>query len=160
MSENNENISVRGDIHYQIQYADGRPPEDHEIRNVILRSGRNALARALANDVGDQYEFYISRMLFGNGGTHDGVPRFVDDGRNGLYGITILSKGVIPNVDPSMPTQVVFTSVVAFSEANNTVINEMALQMGNGDLYSMKTFPDLNKTNQMQIVFNWRISFI
>ena len=39
-------------------------------------------------------------------------------------------------------------------------LNEMALQMANGQLYSMTTFPDLNKTEDMQITFNWRLNFI
>jgi hypothetical protein len=39
-------------------------------------------------------------------------------------------------------------------------LNEMALQMANGDLYSMVSFPDLTKTSEMSIIWNWTLSFI
>jgi len=55
---------------------------------------------------------------------------------------------------------VVFTSVLDYDEANGFQINEMALQMNNGDLYSMSTFADLNKTSSMQITWNWKLSFV
>ena len=66
---------------------------------------------------------------------------------------------VISTIDPNTSSQVTFTSVIAFGDIVGVVINEMALQMSNGDLYSMTTSPDLNKTAEMQITFNWVISF-
>ncbi|MCL5459921.1 hypothetical protein M3M33_14890, partial [Loigolactobacillus coryniformis] len=86
----------------------------------------------------------------------DGSTKFVATSRNGLFGITQASKPVIASVDPNIPSQVIFTSVISFSEANGAVLNEMALQMATGNLYSMVTFPDLTKTAQMQITWNWR----
>jgi hypothetical protein len=99
-------------------------------------------------------------MLFGDGGTADGSTKFVATSRNGLFGITQASKPVVASVDPNIPSQVIFTSVIAFSEANGAVLNEMALQMASGNLYSMVTFPDLTKTAQMQITWNWRLTFV
>jgi hypothetical protein len=55
---------------------------------------------------------------------------------------------------------VTFTSVIAFDDANGHNLNEMALRMYNGDLYSMATFPDLGKTSNMQITCNWRITML
>ena len=131
-----------------------------EFKNTILRKGREALAKSLANELGDTYQFYVNRMLFGDGGTSGGSVKYVDTVRNGLFGITRASKSVIAQVDPNIPSQVVFTAVLGFSDANGYAINEMALQMSNGDLYSMATFLDLNKTDQMQITWNWRISYV
>jgi hypothetical protein len=71
-----------------------------------------------------------------------------------------LVKPVLASVDPTVLTQVIFTSVITFEEAIGITLNEMALQMANGELYSMTTFPDLGKTEEMQLVFNWRINFI
>jgi hypothetical protein len=99
-------------------------------------------------------------MLFGDGGTSGGVPKYVDTSRNGLFGITRALKPVIVTIDPTLPSQVVFTSVLDYEEANGFQINEMALQMNNGDLYSMSTFADLNKTSSMQITWNWKLSFV
>jgi hypothetical protein len=96
-------------------------------------------------------------MQFGSNGTTGGVPRFVNADRNALFGTTQLSKAVTASRDEA---QVIFTTVITFSELVDTVINEMALQMANGDLYSMVTFPDFTKTAQMQITYNWRLNFV
>ena len=53
-----------------------------------------------------------------------------------------------------------FTAVVAKTDPYVGVMNEMALQMANGDLYSMVTFPDLTKTSLMQLTWSWDISFL
>jgi hypothetical protein len=150
---------VHGHVTAVIEYLSGDKTVI-EFPNTILRTGRNALAAALANDVGDSFNFYVSRMLFGDGGTAGGATKFVDTARNGLFGITRANKPVIAQVDPNIPSQVIFTSVVAYTEANGYALNEMALQMNTGDLYSMVTFPDLTKTDQMQITWNWRLSFV
>jgi hypothetical protein len=150
-------IIPKGEVEIIIDSEDGC--QQMIVTNAVLKKGREALAASLANDIGDSYNFYISRMLFGDGGTTGGVPKFVDAERNGLFGITRASKSVASTVDPNNLSQVVFTSVLAFTEANGYTLNEMALQMNNEDLYSMATFADLNKTSSIQITFNWRIFF-
>jgi hypothetical protein len=154
-----DQIRAIGDIERIIDWRDGsRDVIDY--CNTILLTGRRALTASLANAIEDAYEFYITRMLFGDGGTQSGVKKFVDAGRNGLFGVTQVSKPVLANIDNSIPTQAIFTSVIKFDEAIGVTLNEMALQMANGELYSMTTFPDLNKTEDMQITFNWRLNFI
>ena len=155
----NSNLEVFGDVEIIKEWKDGRVRQV-DVDNTILLTGRRALCNSLANNIGDSYSFYITRMLFGDGGTEDGVPIYVNAGRNGLFGVTRLSKPVIATVDTSIPTQVILTSVISFDEIVGVTLNEMALQMANGDLYSMTTFADLNKTADMQITFNWRVNFI
>lgn len=152
-------IKAYGHVRAVIDYANGEQ-KIIEFPNTILRKGREALAASLANDIGDSFDFYISRMLFGDGGTAGGSTKRVDTSRNGLFGVTRANKSVISQVDPDTPSQVIFTSVVSYSEANGYTLNEMALQMNSGDFYSMVTFPDLTKTEQMQITWNWRLSFV
>lgn len=152
-------VKVSGHVFRTIEYLDGRT-EKVDFPNTILRKGREALASSLAHEIGDTFEFYVTRMLFGDGGTSGGATKFVNTERNGLFGVTRASKPVISQVDPNIPSQVIFTSVLSYSEANGAVLNEMALQMGSGDLYSMVTFADLTKTDQMQITWNWRLSFV
>ena len=152
-------IKTKGDVEIICEWEDGTK-KSFEIRNTILKVGRQALAKSLANELGDTYDFYITRMLFGDGGTSGGVKKFVDAGRTGLFGVARLSKPVVSSIDPSVPEQVILTSVIAFDELVGVAINEMALQMANGDLYSLTTFPDLSKTENMQITFNWRLNFI
>jgi len=151
-------IRPKGDIEMIIKYADST--EHIYFPNAVLRKGREALASSLANDFGNSYNFFISRMLFGDGGTSSGSPKFIDTSRNGLFGITRAVKPIIVTIDPALPSQIVFTSVLDYEEANGFTLNEMALQMNNGDFYSMSTFADLNKTSSMQITFNWRLAFV
>lgn len=152
-------IQTRGDVEIIAEWRDGRK-EILDVRNTILLAGRRALAQALANAIGDSFQFYVTRMIFGDGGTQSGVKKFVNANREGLFGVTRLSKPALANIDNSVPAQVIFTSVIKFDEAVGLTLNEMALQMANGNLYSMTTFPDLNKTEDMQITFNWRLNFI
>jgi hypothetical protein len=141
-------------------YKDGTQ-DITNIKNTILYAGRCALTNSLANNYGDSYQYYITQMIFGDDGTTpDGVKRYVDAGRNGLFGTTLVRKPVLANIDNSVPTQAIFTSVIRFDELIGVTINEMALQMANGSLYSMTTFPDLTKTEDLQLTLNWRISFI
>lgn len=152
-------IQTRGDVEIIAEWKDGRK-EVIDVRNTILLAGRRALAQALANAIGDSFQFYVTRMIFGDDGTQNGVKKFVNANREGLFGVTRLSKPALANIDNSVPAQVIFTSVIKFDEAVGLTLNEMALQMANGNLYSMTTFPDLNKTEDMQITFNWRLNFI
>lgn len=158
--EHKEPTKPKGFIEVTIEYDDGRETEYWECSNAVLRTGREALAKMLANQIGDTFEFYISRMIFGDSGTNGGVPKFVNTSRSGLFGTTRVNKPVSVTIDSEIPSQVVFTSVVGFQEGNGFTLNEMALVMDNGDLYSMATFPDLNKTSSMQITWNWRLSFV
>jgi hypothetical protein len=145
----------------QIEYENGEEEIiEIDFKNSVLLGGRNALAASLANQIGSSYDFFISRMIFGNGGTQGGVPKYVDSGRNGLFGLTQSVKPVIATIDPNVINRVTFTSIMGADEANGVTLNEMALQMNNGDLYSMATFADLNKTSLMKITFGWELDFI
>ena len=155
----NETIQTKGQISLSILYDDGTVV-DHSFKNTILVSGREALAAGLANSIGNSFDFYVSRMIFGDGGTSGGTPKLVNANRNGLFGTTRVSKPVFATIDPEVPSQVIFTSVIPGSEGNGYTYNEMALRLNNGDLYSMATFPDLNTTSAMQWSWTWRLTFI
>ena len=159
MTEITEVVRCVGEVERIIDYDDGRQ-EIAFFKNTILSSGREALAAALTNDDDDVYSYYVSQMIFGDGGTTGGTTKFVNASRTGLFGITRANKPVIAIRDANVRTQANFTSVIAKSEANGYVLNEMALQMNNGDLYSMLTFPDMTKTSSMQITWIWRVAYL
>ncbi len=156
------NVALKGEVQALIDYKDGRQTIiDYEyIPNTVLRGGRVALAQTLANKISSEFSFFILRMVFGDGGTLNGVKKYVNYDRNGLFGTTRLAKPVLATIDPNLPTQVIFTSVITFTDIVGVALSEMALQMNSGDLYSMTTFPDLTKTAEMQITWNWKISFV
>lgn len=153
-------ICGKGEITAEIIRKNTNEKEIIKFNNALLDKGREALAKVLANEVEDTFDLYVSKMLFGDGGTSGGVPKTVISSRTGLFGTTVASKGIISNIDPNIPSQVVFTAVLKFDDANGSTINELALQLANGDLYSMATFAGVSKTSDMQITMNWRLSFI
>ena len=156
----NSGLKTRGDVQMIIDYTSGER-QIIEFPNTVLNKGREAIAASLANNFGGTYEYYVNRMIFGNAGVASGSLKYVDVSRNGLFcGTPVASKPVISAVDPNIPSQVVFTSILTTGDAVGETLNEMALQMSTGDLYSMVTFPDLTKTGSMTITWNWRLSFI
>lgn len=155
----NNYVKPYGEVEMLIEYADGRKSE-MMYRNAILNTGKSALAQAIAGDIGTSYNLYVCKMLFGTNGTISGVPKFVDASRNGLFGATLIAKNVTTIINPAAPTQVIFTSILTYSDAIGSSINEMALQLANNDLYSMVTFGEVTKTGSMQITYNWRVTFV
>ena len=154
-----EEIKQRGDIEIIIDHKDGRQ-ESFWVKNAILQNAKNANANAVANAIGANYQYYIDQMIFGTNGTLSGAPKVVNASRNGLFGSTLVSKPVMSTVNPSVLNQAIFTSVMGFDEGNGSVINEMALVMKNGMLYSMATLGGISKSSSIQIVFNWRLTFV
>jgi|WetSurMetagenome_2_1015567.scaffolds.fasta_scaffold345849_2 hypothetical protein len=162
MSEIIDTLRMKGEVEMTIEWDDGRIEKRH-FSNTILKKGREAIVKSLANEFGDQYDYFISRMLFGNGGTVPAVggkPRYVNSERTGLFGTTIANKAVATIIDPNDPTQFVITAVLSRDDAADQVINEMALQMHNGELYSMATFAGVSKGSNMSIKWSWRLSMI
>lgn len=155
-----DSTKLKGEIEMLIHDIEGNLIEKRCFQNAVVKKGRSALASALANKIGSSFNFFISRMIWGDGGTQEGIPKFVSGDRNGLFGITRVSKPVITTIDPEAPYRAVFTSVVAFGDGNGYTLNEMALKMENGDLYSMATFGGVAKTSSMQITYKWSLSFL
>lgn len=153
-------IKPIGEVERIIEYSDGSPKEVKYFRNTILKNGRIALAKSLANDIGGSYAFYISKMIFGTGGTSGGAERFVNADRNALFCGIPPANCIKPVIASTDVTQVIFTSVLTFEDAIGLILNEMALMMANEQLYSMVTFPDFTKTGAMQVTWNWRLNFV
>jgi len=128
-------------------------------QNTVLSSGKTLMARSLAGEVNDPFDFYISSMEFGIGGLDGSTPKTVSSGLTSLY----LSAGVEVLVgrswSNSAPTQATFTGTLNTETGNGLDINEAALKSANGDLFSMITFPSLSKTSSLQITLNWTIVF-
>lgn len=152
-------ICPKGDVEIIIKNRDGEITNRY-FTNTVLKKGKEALAASLANSFGNSYNFFVNRMFWGDGGTQGGVPKYVNASRTGLFGFVRAIKPVIATIDPVVRSQVVFTSVLDYDDANGYTLNEMALEMNNGDLYSLATFEDLSKTSNLSLTYNWRISYL
>lgn len=153
------NLTTKGRVECIVNYKDGNTTKT-STHNTVLRNGKIAIANGLAREINDPFDFYIDEMIFGTNGTSGGTPKFVEESRSGLFSSILLSKSVISSIDAAAPTTAIFTAVVGYDEAVGSDLNEMALVMANGDLYSMTTFPDLGKTSDMQLTFNWYLSIL
>lgn len=154
-----ETQSIKGHVFFDIVFKDGHC-EKIDFPNTVLTNGKRVAPLVLANQIGDRFDYYITKMLFGDGGTDSGTKKYVAAGRNGLFGTTRLAKPVVATIDNLLPSQVNFTAVVKFEDAVGVTLNEMALQMSNGDLYSMTTFSDLTKTDEMQLTITWSVYYL
>ena len=99
-------------------------------------------------------------MLFGDSGTTNGRPKEISPSQDKLFGVTRIKKPVIAQIDPEMPTQVIFSVIIADNEGNNFPLNEMGLELSDGTLFNLSTFADLNKTDQMEIAWSWFVCFV
>jgi hypothetical protein len=129
-------------------------------KNTVLRTGRLALVKVITGETGTYPSLFITRIVFGTNGTSGGQPKFVDANRTGLFGPVVLDKTVFASIDTTNPSQAIFSTIVTYSDAVGSTLNEMALVLNDGSYYSMATFGDIVKTNTMQITFNWRINYI
>ncbi len=152
-------VKTVGHVYITANYDDGRQ-EKFNFPNCVLRTGKTALAKMIAHEENDPFDFFVNKMLFGTNGTSGDVPKYVEETRTGLFGATLVTKNVISSIDAGSPNSVIFTAVLTGSEGNGNTINEMALRMANGDLYSMATFVGLGKTSNVQIVFDWVVTYL
>lgn len=123
--------------------------------NKILRGAKVMATDALLNDFGDAFLGYVNAVIIGTNGVESGSPKVVDETRTGLFGTTLLTKPVIASRDET--TRGVFTFSIGFDEGNGEDINEMALVMADGTLYSMTCFGSISKDDSKSIVCNWYV---
>jgi hypothetical protein len=150
-------IKPKGFIRVKIKFKDTGETKVMEFHNMVLNSGKEFLAKCLL----EGSKPIIANILFGDGGTEDnGQPKEVSPNRDKLHGITRVKKSVIAQIDPDTPTQVIFSMVIDENEGNEYPLNEMGLELSDGTLFSLSTFANLNKNDQMEISYWWFVSFV
>lgn len=152
-----EFILPKGYIKASIKYKDGKI-KTLLFNNQVLNTGKIFLAKCLLEE--HKGVSHIANMLFGEGGTTNGVPKEVSPSSQGLHGVTRVKKAVVAQVNPEVPPETIFTVIIKEEEGNDYVINEMGLELSDGSLFSLATFADLNKTDQMEITWSWSIAFM
>ncbi len=147
----NEFIEARGFVKLKIKYKDR--VEFLEFKNKVLNSGKEYMASCLLESTEKPY---IANIIFGDGGAEGEIK----PSQEGLIGVTRIKKQVVSQINPENPTQVIFTVIIAENEGNGIKINEMGLELSNGKLYSLVTFNDLDKTDDMELEWSWHAYFI
>ena len=155
----NDENKVVGDIDILVEKKGVGLVDVISFRNTVLTLGKEAIAKSLAGEIGSAYDFHICKMLFGTNGTDGGgTPKVIDPDRTSLFGPTLITKNVSALVDPNVRGRVIFTAVLLYADANGSALNEFALQMYNGDLYSMATRGSVYKDSDTQLTFLWRVT--
>ena len=152
-----ELIKIKGFIQAKIKYKDTGKIETLKFNNQVLIHGRMFLANSLLES---DKKLWIANMLFGDGGSTKDGPKEVMAMQDKLNGVVRLRKPVVAQIDPEIPTQVIFSIIIGEEECNGCVLNEMGLELNNESLFSLSTFSDLNKTDQMEIAWSWFVCFI
>ena len=134
--------------------------ESKHFKNCVINLGKYSIVKGLTNEYGGAFELYVSSMLFGTNGAVGGTPRVVEGIQTGMFGPAVISKPVVARPNDTLPNQAVFTAVLLKTDAVGEVLNEMALQLQDGTVFSVATFGDITKSNTMQMTWNWRITFI
>jgi hypothetical protein len=150
-------IKTKGFIQAKIKYKNTGKTEIFKFNNQVLINGRIFLANSLLES---NKKLWIANMLFGDGGSTKDGPKEVTAMQDRLNGVVRLRKPVVAQIDPEIPTQVIFSIIIGEEECNGCVLNEMGLELNNESLFSLSTFSDLNKTDQMEIQWLWQIVFI
>ena len=149
-------IIPKGYIEAKIKHKDTGLIENLRFDNQVLNAGKELLINALL----EPSKARIVNILFGDGGTENGEPKEVSPTQDKLNGVVRMRKSVIAQIDPETPTQAIFTVVINEDEGNDFVLNEMGLELSDENLFSLSTFSNLNKTDQMEISWSWFVCLI
>jgi hypothetical protein len=155
-------VETKGHVTCNIKYKNGKTCT-WEFPNTVVVTGRQALANALTNNLGNgTTNIYIRYMTFGtNGVDTGGVPKVVVPDQNSLFSASpVVTKTINSAVDSGLPTQAIFSSTLLYDDAVGSALSCMGLMMANGNYYSIVSFPVLTKTSAMEVNFVWRINFI
>jgi hypothetical protein len=152
-----DHIVPKGYIQARIKHKN-KGIETLTFKNQVLNTGKIFLAKCLLEEYKDTV--HIANMLFGDGGTQNGTPKEVSPSAQNLNGVTRIKKPVVAQINPDSPMEAIFVVIISEDEGNDFITNEMGLELSDGSLFSLSTFADLNKTDQMEITWSWNISFL
>jgi len=150
-----DSIAIKGYVVRKVTYRDGRIETD-SFSNTVLATARTAGATSLVS----KEPLYITHMLFGDGGTENQQIKPVVSNQDWLNGVTRAKKEVAAQINPELPTEAIFTAALDYEDANGSNVNEMGLLTNTGKLYCMATFPDMGKTDNMRVDWDWHVLFV
>lgn len=127
--------------------------------NLIVKNYFNIIANCLK---GDQ-TYKISKLKIGDGGIIDNVLQTPSFNDTDLYN-TVFEKTSVDNImiENIIDTYISFNFIVGNSEANGTgaqIINEIGLLSENGLMFARKTFSEIVKTSEKELIVEWKLKF-
>lgn len=151
-----DTIQPKGFIKVKIHFKDTGKEEWFQFNNMVLDGGKIFLTKCLL----ENSKLTISNMIFGDGGISNGKPKEVMPNRDKLHGIVRIKKPVVSQIDPETPTQAIFSVVIPEDEGNEYPLNEMGLELSDGTLFSLSTFGNLDKNENMEVSYWWFVTML
>lgn len=142
-----ETISAKGTVFLQIWNAKGELIEEVTHNNLIVNTGRQAMAQLLGTANSD---FRVNSIGFGSSGT----PVAGTDAT--LYA-SVFSKAL--NAVTYSGTSVIFDYSLELNEANGETIREFGLFTDDATLFSRIVRNAINKTADIRLTGTWTITF-
>lgn len=142
-----ETISAKGTVHLQIWNAKGELIEEVTHNNLIVNSGRRALAQLLGSANPDKR---VNIIGFGSSGTPV-------SGTDGALANEVYTKAL--NAVTYSGTSVIFDYSLELNEANGETIREFGLYTDDSTLFSRITRNAINKTSDIRLTGTWTITF-
>ena len=142
----NETMDLRGELSVRV-FEDGRLVEEWVDRNLIVNTGRNALASLLAGVTANKS---ITKIGFGTG---TGAAAQADTALTGL-----VSKAIGTITYPETGS-VQFAWSLETSEGNGITISEFGLLTADNTLFARKVRGGIAKTSDIRLEGYWKILF-
>jgi hypothetical protein len=142
-----EQIQITGHVTLKVYHRDGRLLESFEKKNLVVTTGRTAIARLLGGSVTGRS---VSQIAFGEDGT---APTAGDTALTNSY-----AKSVDSVTYPES-NSVLFTWSLGTGESNGKDIQELGLLCTNNDLFSRLTRATISKTSDLRLEGTWKIQF-
>ncbi len=142
-----ENIIAKGTVFLQVWNANGELIEEITHNNLVVNTGRQALASLLGSADPDKR---VNQIGFGSSGTPV-------SGSDGTLFSQVFSKTV--NAVTYSGTSVIFDYSLELAEANGETIREFGLYTDDATLFSRITRNAINKTADIRLTGTWTITF-
>lgn len=149
-SKNTDTIRAKGTVTLLQKDADGNIIKEETIKNLIVNSGRNALA-----------------ALLGGAGGSDKVVTQISFGTNGASPVGGDVAPLTDNFDKVLDGEsydgvnmsVTFEGSLGTGENNGVTIREFGLLCDDGTLFSRISYAGIAKTNLISLEITWKIEF-
>ena len=155
----NDNIKITGQFNIRV-VKDTEVIEEYTDNNMVLMTGRSALAHALASGQGTQ----ITKIVLGTGGHDENNPTSAKEGLsvNDTGLIAPHTEKVLTDVT-SLNNVLTIKATLASSEGLTgnapTGFSEAALVLNNNALFSIKRFGIKTKTADTSFEITWKVTF-
>lgn len=147
-----ETLHVKGEVHFEFRYADGRVERD-VFRNLVVTNGRQRLAKLLGGDETDTVAFY--RI-----GTGTSAVTASDTALQTQVNVSVgNAQKAIDSATYPAANKVQFDFTIDNDEANGNNLSEFALYTSDAVMFARVVRTPFAKTNAVAITGHWIITF-